>query len=168
MAGGFWLHRKEDPPRAPRARFRTFVPWCTLLSRARSTYETVRGVSDFACVDIEASFEPSASASAEPASPRARANSCRERKEWVYHRRDSARGHREDSSRTKDSRAQPVIAGRGTGAHSWLAILRRIPGIRKHAESSRQRGALGDRVAARRGPLSLSTRYRNEALGFLK
>lgn len=40
-----------------------------------------------------------------------------------------------------------------------FAILRRIFRIHKHAESSRQRGALGDRVAACRGPLSLSTRY---------
>lgn len=49
---------------------------------------------------------------------------------------------------------------RDTAAHSWLATLRGTSEIRKHAESTRQRGALGDCVAARRGPLSLSARYR--------
>lgn len=55
----------------------------------------------------------------------------------------------------------PSVVERDTRTASLLAILRRIFRIRKHAESSRQRGALGDRVAARRGPLSLSTRYTN-------
>ena len=66
---------------------------------------------------------------------------------------------RRKKTRELRKRRSSVLERDIVNSTSLFAILRRIFRIRKHAESSRQRGALGDRVAARRGPLSLSTRY---------